>query len=119
MSYIRALVYHDRERAEQEELREVIAASVGTDERRREVENLSMTGAEALREEGRQEGALRNTREVLLNLLRSKFGRVPRAVEKAIRTTEDVGQLNAWVVRAGMASTLEEAGIGPGSSSAP
>jgi hypothetical protein len=119
LSYIRALVYHDREQTEQDELREVIAASVRTDERRREVETLFMTGYEAALEEGRQEGALSNTREVLRNLLRSKFGRVPRAVEKAIRTTEDLGQLNAWVVRAGMASTLEEAGIGPGSSSAP
>jgi hypothetical protein len=119
LSYIRAMVYPDRGRGEQEELREVIAASVRTDERRREVEALFMTGYEATLEEGRQQGARSNAREVLLDLLRSKFGRVPRAVEKAIRTTEDLGQLKAWVVRAGMASTLEEASIGPGSSSAP
>ena len=119
LSYIRALVYHDRERAEQGELREVIVASVRTDERRRDVEGLFMTGYEATLEQGRQEGARTSAREVLLDLLRSKFGRVPRAVEKAIRTTEDLGQLKAWVVRAGMASTLDEAGIVPGSSSAP
>jgi hypothetical protein len=115
LSYIRALVYHDREQAEQENLREVIAASVRTDRRRRDVETLFMTGYEAALEEG----ARSNAREVLRNLLRSKFGRVPRDVEKAIRATEDLGQLNAWVVRAGMASTLDEAGIGPGPSSKP
>jgi hypothetical protein len=96
-------------------LSEVIAASVRTDRRRREVETLFMTGYEA----ALQEGALGNAREVLRNLLRSKFGRVPRDVEKAIRTTADLGQLNAWVVRAGMASTLEDAGIGPESPPAP
>ncbi len=112
LSYIRALVYHDRQRDEQEGLREVIEASVHTDERRRAVETLFMTGYEATLEEG----ALRNAREVLRDLLRSKFGRLPRAVDKAVRTTDDLGQLNAWIVRAGMASTLEEAGIVPGSS---
>jgi plasmid stability protein len=110
------MVYHDREKSEREELREVITASVRTDERRKEVENLFMTGAEALLEEGRQQGALSTARDILRNLLRSKFGRVPRAVEKAIRTTDDLGQLNAWVVQAGMASTLEEATIAPGAS---
>jgi hypothetical protein len=118
LSYTRALVYHDRERAEQDELREVIAASVRTDERRRQVETLFMTGAEALLESGRQQGSLRTARDLLLNLVRSKFGRVPRAVEKAIRSTDDLDQLNAWVIRAGMAATLEEAEIVPGSSSA-
>jgi hypothetical protein len=118
LSYIRALVYHDREHTEREGLREVIAASVRTDERRREVETLFMTGYEAILQEGRREGALSTARDLLLNLLRSKFRRVPRAVERAIRTTDDLAQLNAWVVRAGMASTLEEAGIGSGSSSA-
>jgi hypothetical protein len=121
LSYIQALVYHDREVPERERLREVIVASVRTDERRREVETMTQSIAEALREEGRQQGlqqgVLSGAREVLLDLLRSKFGRVPRAVEKAIRTTDDLGQLHAWVVRAGMASTLEEAGITPGSSS--
>jgi predicted transposase YdaD len=123
LSYIQALVYHDREPPERERLREVILASVRTDERRRELERVVMTIADVLREEGRQQGlrqgALNNARDVLLNLLRSKFGRVPRALEKTIRTTDDLGQLNAWVIRAGMASTLEEARIGPGSSSTP
>jgi predicted transposase YdaD len=116
LSYVHAMVYHDREKSEREELREVIVASVRTDERRQEVETLFMTGAEALREEGRQEGALSTARDTLRELFRSKFGRVPRAVERTIRSSDDLGQLKAWVVRAGMASTLEEAGIAPKSS---
>ena len=50
----------------------------------------------------------------MVNLLRGKFGRLPRAAEKTIRATEDAAQLNAWLVRAGTAATLEEAGFGAG-----
>jgi predicted transposase YdaD len=115
LSYIQALIYHDREVAERERLREVILTSVRTDERRLEVETMTRTIAEALREEGRQEGhqegAVSALQQTLLNLLRAKFDRVPRATEKVIRATRDPGRLDAWLVRAGTASTLEETGI--------
>jgi hypothetical protein len=122
LSYIRALVYHDRERSEQDELREVIAGSVRSDERRREVENMFRSGADVLieqgrregRQEGRQEGAIKALQQTVLNLLRAKFGRVPRATVKAIRATEDQAQLDAWATRTLTATTLEDMGIGPG-----
>jgi Putative transposase, YhgA-like len=114
LSYIRALVYHDREPSEQDELREVIAGSVRTDEHRREVEDMFRSGADVLIEQGRQEGAVRALQRALVNLLRTKFDRLPRATEKVIRTTQDLGQLNAWLVRAGTASTLAEIEFGPG-----
>jgi predicted transposase YdaD len=123
LSYIRALVYHDRERSEQEGLREVIVASIRSDERRRDVENLTMTGAEALREqgrkEGRQQGEIRALQRTLANLLRKKFGRLPRSVERVIRGTESPGRLESWVVQAGTASSLDEIGIEPGTPSTP
>ena len=56
LSYIQALVYHDRKEPERDGLRETILKSVQTDERRREVETMFRSGAEALREEGREEG---------------------------------------------------------------
>jgi hypothetical protein len=52
-----------------------------------------MTGYEATLEEGRQEGA--------------------------IRGTENAGQLRAWVVQAGTASTLQEFHIEPNTPSVP
>ena len=50
-----ALVYPDRQVPEREPLREVIVASVRTDARRREVETMTKTIADALREEGASE----------------------------------------------------------------
>jgi hypothetical protein len=123
LSYIRAMVYHDRERSEQDELREVIVASVRTDERRKDTETLFMTGAEALREEGRKEGLqrgeIRASQRILLDLLRKKFGRMPPSLERVIRGTKNAGQLRAWVVQAGTASTLDEIDIESGTSSRP
>ena len=47
-----------------------------------------------------------------VDMLRHKFGRVPRATEKIIRATQDAGQLKTWLLRAGTVSTLEETAIG-------
>jgi hypothetical protein len=119
LSYIRVLAYHDRESSEQAGLREAIIASVRTDDRRREVEAMFRSGADILLEEGRQQGleqglqqgAIRALQQALLNLLRAKFGRVPRATQRVIRATQDQRQLDAWLVRAGTASSLDEIGI--------
>jgi hypothetical protein len=114
LSYIRALVYPDRELSEQDELRAVIATSVRTDEHRREVDNMFRSGADVLIEQGRQEGAIKALQQTLLNLLRDKFGRVPRATEKVIRATKDQAQLDAWARQTRTASSLDDMGIRPG-----
>jgi predicted transposase YdaD len=113
LSYIRVLVYHDRESSEQEDLREVIIGSVRTDERRRELENMFRSGADVLLEEGRQQGAIRALQQTLLNVLRAKFGRVTRATVRVIRATQDPRQLDAWVTRTVTATSLDDMGIGP------
>jgi hypothetical protein len=71
------------------------------------------SGADALREEGRVEGAIRALQQALLDLLRSKFRRIPRATEKVIRATRDQDELHAWLVRTANAETIEEIGIAP------
>jgi hypothetical protein len=111
LSYIRVMLYHDREESEQEGLRELILASVRTDKRRKEVEAMFRSGAEALREEGREEGATRALQDGILDLVRKKFGRVPRAAERAIRAMHDQNQLRDLLVRAGTAAALQEVGI--------
>jgi hypothetical protein len=115
LSYIQAMVYHDREAPEREGLREVVVASVRTDDRRQEVQAMGQTIAEAIREEGRQEGrqqgAITALQQLLVDLLRMKFGRVPRGTERLIRTTQDVEHLRAWHLRASTAASLEEARI--------
>jgi hypothetical protein len=75
--------------------------------------------ADVLREEGRREGLeeglhrgeVQARQEMLLLLLRHRFARVPKAVERTVRATEDVEELTAWMLRASSVSRLEEVGI--------
>jgi hypothetical protein len=74
--------------------------------------------ADMHREEGWQVGhregtvvALRNT---LINLLREKFGKVPRAVERTIAATDDVARLDAWLRRLVRVDTIDDVGITTG-----
>jgi hypothetical protein len=116
LSYVQALVYHDRPEAEHEGLREMIVDSVGTDPRREEVETMTRTIADALRDEGRQEGEVRSLQRTLVRQLRRRFGRLPRAVEQVIRGTDDVARLDAWLDEVVSAATLDEVGIPPADS---
>jgi hypothetical protein len=112
LSYLLALVYHDREESEREGLRDFIAASVRADDRRREVTAMGKTGAEALRDEGRAEEAVRSRQQTLLRLLRGRFHKVPKRIEGAILATADVAQLDTWVDRFVNATSLSDMNIG-------
>jgi hypothetical protein len=111
LSYIHALIYHDREPPERQGLHEVIVNSVGSHPRRREVEAMKRTIADELREEGQRAGELRSHQHLLLRLLRGRFGRVPRPVEQVIRATDDLARLDAWFDGAATAATLADVGI--------
>jgi hypothetical protein len=117
LSYLVAMIYHDRAVPEREGLRERVVASVRTDPRRQEVATVSQTIAEALREEGRlqgqKEGAVEALQQTLLRQLRLRFHKVPRAVEKVIRATDDIGRLQSWCDRFASAQTIEDLGIVP------
>jgi hypothetical protein len=117
LSYIHALVYHERDPAERLGLQEVIEASVRTDERRQEVVAMGKTIANALKEEGRKEGrkeeAVRTRRNVLIMLLRDQFGELPPEVVDAVEATGSVQRLDAWLKRTRTAQTLADMGIAP------
>jgi ElaB/YqjD/DUF883 family membrane-anchored ribosome-binding protein len=119
LSYLLALVYHDRGEPERDRLRELVAASVRNDDRRREVQTMGRTIAEALRDEGRAEGraeeAVRSRRQTLLRLLRLRFRKVPKGVESVILATTDVAQLDGWLDRVLTAAMLSDLGIGTAS----
>jgi hypothetical protein len=93
----------------------VVLASVQTDEHRREVQAVVRSMAdmhlEQGRTEGRREGALQALRNVLLRQLRSRFRKVPKAVERAVNATDDVARLDTWLDRVLIAETLEDVGI--------
>lgn len=74
---------------------------------------MGKTIAEALKEEGRAEGATQALQRTLVRLLRSKFKRIPEGVTKRIETTTDVTQLDAWLDAHGRAKKLSDLGIEP------
>jgi predicted transposase YdaD len=118
LSYVVALIYHDREPPEREGLKELVLASVRTDERRQEMEAMVRTIADELRDEGRQqgrqEGEVRARQDILLRQLRARFKKVPKAAERTVKATADVTRLDTWLERFVDAKTLDDVGIETG-----
>jgi hypothetical protein len=107
LSYLYALVYHDRAEAEHADLEERIRAGVRTDEHRQEVSLVRKTIAQAMQEQG----ATQAIQETLVTVLGTRFGELPEEVERTIRNTTDRARLDSWVRRCGTAPTLDEVGI--------
>jgi hypothetical protein len=91
---------------------DLVEASVRTDEHRQEVRDTRQTSADALRSEGRQEGALGAKQETLIRPLRRRFGEPSPTVIGIIESTADVGRLDAWLERFATAKKLSDVGIG-------
>ena len=113
LSYIQALVYHERDESERPGLRATIEASVRTDPSKSEVTNMFRSGADVLKAEGRKEGEVRALQRTLLKQLRLRFGDLPPEVTKTVKATGDVKQLDAWLGRTVTAATLAEMQIRP------
>jgi hypothetical protein len=94
--FAHALVYHAREEPERGPLADFIRATVRQAEQP-EVQIMGRTIAEALRDEGKAEGALAKQRETLLRLLRLKYKRVSSAIVAEVEATQDVEQLDHWL----------------------
>jgi len=107
LSYIHALVYHERAPAERADMQNHIAQSVQTDPHRQEVNRMGRTIAEQLKDEGR----LISRREVLLRLLRAKFGEPPADVAATVEGCTDIAQLDAWSEALLRARRLADVGI--------
>jgi hypothetical protein len=116
LSYIHAFVYHERSPTEWPDLQERIEASVQTDQHRRGVKEMAKTIADMFEEKGREEGrkeeAIHSRREMLLLLLRTRFGDLPAKTVRAIQRTATIRQLDEWLVKVMDASDLTEMGIG-------
>jgi len=108
LSYIHALVYHERSTAELSELRSRLEASAATDVERQEVARMVKTHAEEVWDEVR----LETFRETLIRLLRRRFDEVPEETVAIVQATADLDRLNGWLDLVVTAETLEEIGIG-------
>ena len=111
LSYIHALVYHEREPGEREDLQAHIGKSVKSDPHRQEVNAMRKTIADVLKEEGRTEGFLKARREMLLEAIRVRFEEPPANVRDAIEACTDIAQLDAWFRLALTARRLANVGI--------
>jgi hypothetical protein len=112
LSYLTALVYHDREPAEHHGLHAVIEESILEERDRSEVRTMTRSMADVLREEGKKlgekKGELRALKRLLLKLLREKFTDLPAQVEKTVKTTDRVDLLEEWGRRVVHARTLAD-----------
>jgi hypothetical protein len=113
LSYIHALVYHERAPAERESLNTHIARSVKTDPHRQEVNTMKKSIADVLKEEGRNEERLVSRRTTLLRLIRRQFGEPPANVIAAIEACADVAQLDTWTDKILSARKLADLGLEP------
>ena len=77
---------------------------------------MGKTIAEGLREEGHQQGHQQGYQkgrqeekvQMLVRLLKNRFGKIPAAVLKRIEATEQVDVLEAWFDQASSAKKLED-----------
>jgi hypothetical protein len=74
----------------------------------REASDMAKTMAEELWIGGRTEGEAKAGREIILESLRGKFGKVPKNIEKAINQMNDPIALKSLAVRTASCKTLNE-----------
>jgi hypothetical protein len=117
LSYLMALVYHDRAKAEHNDLQEMVEVTVHADPERQEVHEMGQTMAQYLEEKGKKrgekQGMVKGLQEALLLQLEMRFGAVPSDTEAAIRATTKLRQLKEWLRHVVSATTLKEMEIGP------
>jgi len=119
VSYIHAMIYHERRPAEHGRLHRAIEASVATDTHRQELVQMGKTIADVIRDEGMKEGMkegikegeIRSKRETLLRLLEARFGKPAADVHDVVESTTDIEQLDTWLERFATAKTLKQVGI--------
>src|SRR5262249_22578869 len=105
--FILAWALHRRPREEHLSLIELARAAQMEGPQQGEVRAMGQTIAEALEEKGRHEGELREARNLLLGLLRRRFGRVPKALQQQIKATTDLKRLEEGLYRAAEVPSLD------------
>ena len=115
LSFVGAMIYHERSEGERVELHETVEDSVSREESRREVAKMGRTMADVLIERGRIEGqtetAIETRQQTLIRLLRRRFGKLPAKVTRAINATTTTQQLDEWLDQVLTAGSLDEMDI--------
>ena len=77
----------------------------------RKVQEVELTWAEKLRQEGREEGLVEGKRQTLKRLLAAKFGALPNRVEASIDALASAEELDGYLDRVLTAGSLEKLGL--------
>ena len=75
---------------------------------KQEAEKMAMTMAQRLMLEGEAKGEAKRGRSVLLAILRKRFSRIPKEVERAIEKMTDPISLESWAVQAATCQSMDE-----------
>lgn len=111
LSYIHALVYHERQPHEISDLQQIIESSIHSDELRQEVKTMHRTMADVLIDRGKKEGKKEGLQESLLHILRKRFVSISPAIVAAIQANADLERLREWLDAAIAANNLDDVGI--------
>jgi hypothetical protein len=120
LSYLHAMIYHERPSPAQSTLLEIVEKSVETDPERNEATNMTLTMAEVLRNEGRAEGIekglekgqLQTLQATLLRQLRLRFEGLLNEICDLVGRTKDIDKLQTWLDRFVTCQSIEELQIG-------
>jgi hypothetical protein len=77
----------------------------------RKVQEVELTWADKLRQEGREEGVVQGKRQTLKRLLAARFGVLPNRVEASIDALDSGEELDGYLDRVLTAGSVEELGL--------
>ena len=69
---------------------------------------MAMTSAQALRKEGKREGALQDRREAILEAIQTRFQTVPTSITERIKTIKSMARLKRIFNQCLIANNLDE-----------
>lgn len=76
-----------------------------------EVRAMEMTWADKIEARGREKGVLSGTRDVIVRLLESRFGEIPRRVRDQLSRIDDPERLQGLATRLLDAESLQDLGL--------
>lgn len=108
MRFILAWAHHRRPYEEFDDLMADALAAQAAAAPQREIQTMKETMAEWLHAKGRTEGALLTSREILRDLLESRFGPLPEDLRRRIDTATDLERLKACLHQVHALTSLDE-----------
>ena len=127
LSYLQALVYHERENPEHDNLYQMLEKSVRTDQQRKELIKMKRSMADVLKDEGREEGikegikkgikegsvekekeVLESLKSTLREMLQKKFSKIPLKIEQRIQNVKKTDLLQQWMIKLTETEDIEQ-----------